>query len=432
MSTAHLYLTDNEVADFIKETKAETQYFYGQEGNEYGVCPYVSFYMHHDQKDFVSIANAAIDILYEIKDMADLPFSMVRNPKTTHWVKPNDKNMSLDYLRAQALWHHENEELLMLGGTDMDGPGCSACWAVSSYTSRVASSYYSFVKITFRDSWYQKNKGIWNDFVLRCISRLKPEHCYSGYEIGTTTMSVCGAYESDVMERICADYFYGLDIDHPPRMDYHARDNTDGLVPWRHLGSGIRTPTWCFMLSPYWREKLGKSVSEVKQALSHPDIQIIEIPYASAEGASDSEVGLWIRLGELSLYPVEEGIPELLTLASALIKPIRCDFLQLFTLDPWEDDPNPRFDDDNSPLWMARFDPDSQWPTPSARTAMKFAPTGTDLRCAAGGACPYPGIWWTPANPSARRVFQQGEVMPDFPESTYGATIWYRESEQRI
>ncbi|MCE1184766.1 MAG: hypothetical protein LWW92_04045 [Rhodocyclales bacterium] len=430
MSTAHIYLKDDEIADFVQETKNETQYFYGQEGYEYGVCPYISFYVFHDQKKFLSVANAAIDILDELKNMADLPFASVCNPKTANWVVPTDANMSLEYLRKQAIWHHENKELFILGATDMDGPECSACWAFSSYTSRVASSYYSFVKITFRDSWYQKNKSIWNDFVLRCISRLQPEHCYSGYEIGTTTMSVFGAYESDVMERICADYFYGVDIDHPPKMDYHARNSEDGWAPRTKLGGGLRTPTWCFMLSPYWRKKLGKSVSEVKQALSHPDIHIIEIPYASAEGGAD-DVGLWIRMGELSLYPVEEGVPELLTLGSALIKPIRCDLLQLFTLHPWEGDPNPRFDFENGPLWMARFDPDSQWPTPSARAPMKFSPTGDDLRCPAGAACPRSGIWWTPADSNARRAFLQGEEMPDFPESTYGATIWYRESEQR-
>jgi hypothetical protein len=126
MSTTDLYLTANEIADFVQQTKIDTQCFYGEEGCEYGVCPYISFYIFHEQKDFVSIANAAIDILHEIKDMADLPFSMVCHPKTANWVKPNDKNMSLDYLRAQALWHHENEELLILGATDMDEAGCSA------------------------------------------------------------------------------------------------------------------------------------------------------------------------------------------------------------------------------------------------------------------------------------------------------------------
>ncbi|MFH4150896.1 hypothetical protein WAI81_19820, partial [Acinetobacter baumannii] len=71
---------------------------------------------------------------------------------------------------------------------------------------------------------------------------------------------------------------------------------------------------------------------------------------------------LWIRLGELSLYPVEEGVPDLLVMANELIKPIRCNDLKLTTLDAWDDDPNPRFDIENSPQWIARFDKDSHWP----------------------------------------------------------------------
>jgi|GEM_PF-4253058 len=50
-------------------------------------------------------------------------------------------------------------------------------------------------------------------------------------------------------------------------------------------------------------------------------------------------------------------------------------------------------------------------------------------RCEAGQPCPQAGIWWTPAKPDARRAFVQGEAMPDFPGSSYGATIWYREAE---
>nr|WP_294864155.1 hypothetical protein [uncultured Pseudogulbenkiania sp.] len=50
-------------------------------------------------------------------------------------------------------------------------------------------------------------------------------------------------------------------------------------------------------------------------------------------------------------------------------------------------------------------------------------------RVEAGHPCPQAGLWWTPAKPDARRACAQGEVMPDFPNSRYGATIWYREAE---
>ena len=45
-------------------------------------------------------------------------------------------------------------------------------------------------------------------------------------------------------------------------------------------------------------------------------------------------------------------------------------------------------------------------------------------RCEANHPCPKTGYWWTPAKQNSRAYFQQGEVMPDFPNSSYGATIW--------
>ncbi len=50
-------------------------------------------------------------------------------------------------------------------------------------------------------------------------------------------------------------------------------------------------------------------------------------------------------------------------------------------------------------------------------------------RCQANAPCPQAGTWWTPAKPDARRAFAQGDIMPDYPDSSYGATIWYREAE---
>jgi hypothetical protein len=50
-------------------------------------------------------------------------------------------------------------------------------------------------------------------------------------------------------------------------------------------------------------------------------------------------------------------------------------------------------------------------------------------RVAAGQPCPQSGTWWTPAKPDARRAFAQGDTMPDYPDSSYGATVWYREAE---
>ncbi|MDR0563627.1 MAG: immunity 71 family protein [Azoarcus sp.] len=50
-------------------------------------------------------------------------------------------------------------------------------------------------------------------------------------------------------------------------------------------------------------------------------------------------------------------------------------------------------------------------------------------RCDGGGQCPKEGWWTSHAAPDriGRRYFKQGETMPNFPLSTWGATIWYLE-----
>lgn len=64
-----------------------------------------------------------------------------------------------------------------------------------------------------------------------------------------------------------------------------------------------------------------------------------------------------------------------------------------------------------------------------ARQYQPDHPQNQQGRCEAGQPCPQAGNWWTPAKPVARREFAVGDIMPDYPDSTYGATIWYREAE---
>lgn len=52
-----------------------------------------------------------------------------------------------------------------------------------------------------------------------------------------------------------------------------------------------------------------------------------------------------------------------------------------------------------------------------------------NMRCEGGNICPQDGNWWTPANREGHRSFKKGEIMPDYPASSYGSTIWYRVKE---
>ena len=80
------------------------------------------------------------------------------------------------------------------------------------------------------------------------------------------------------------------------------------------------------------------------------------------------------------------------------------------------------------PIWtLIRRVPDRYIAVPPEGFYPKDRPsTG---RVEANHPCPQGGTWWTPAKPDARRTFAVGDIMPDYPDSSYGATIWYREAE---
>jgi hypothetical protein len=55
---------------------------------------------------------------------------------------------------------------------------------------------------------------------------------------------------------------------------------------------------------------------------------------------------------------------------------------------------------------------------------------GLRLRAEGGQQCPTTGFWFTPAGKDSRRHFQQGDIMPVFDGSQYGATIWQWSEQQ--
>jgi hypothetical protein len=55
---------------------------------------------------------------------------------------------------------------------------------------------------------------------------------------------------------------------------------------------------------------------------------------------------------------------------------------------------------------------------------------GLRLRVEGGQQCSATGFWFTPAGKDSRRHFQQGDIMPVFVGSQYGATIWQWSEQQ--
>jgi hypothetical protein len=372
MSTADLAFPPDEIEWLIKDSVAnDALSTIGPVGRELGLCPYINFYIYHQPEDYLSVADRFITVWDEFQTPMDLPFKKVFKSRTQVWLGAKDKRFPAD-LHAEASFLDDQGRTFFLMGTDMDSPDDSPRWSYGAFVAAVPQMSYSSLKLVFRHKWYAaQNQQRWQAFVHRCITLLQPEPCYMGYEVGNGGLSVMGAYEGDVLERICADHFYGMDIDHPSDMRFRNHEDEDGYVNPSRLGAGLRPPTWCFMLSPFWLNKLGQTESQVRSTLADPRIRITAFPYPTNAHNPHGASGLWIELGDLDLYPVENGVPELLRKANALIRPIRCDELNLNSLDPWDDDPNPRFDYESSQRWMARFDDASEWPSAEVRAGVR-------------------------------------------------------------
>ena len=424
MSTSDTFLSDEEIFELTRDMRENTSIIYGEDDQEFGITPYITFYIYHQEDEVEAIANAIID-LYEAfeSNIIDKPFKLKYRCKTSTWKNAEKWQRTRQELLDEMHEGYKKYFVYFIAATTGDSGYQSARWALES-SIRDDGGRYSSLKLSFADQWYREYRQQWYGFVEKCLVKLNPIQAYSGYEIGNTTHFNIVPPEFETVERIFSDYFYGLDIDHPSNMS-HTHDNPDGYINSSALGAGLRTPTWCFLLSPYWIEKLELTEEEIRLKLNDPRIEITKLP----DPTNAHKFSLWIRLGDLSLYPVEEGVPDLLVMANELIQPIRCNELKLTTLDAWDDDPNPRFDIESSPKWIARFDQDSTWPE-GKRVNLKNnnSEVGTKLAIRAGEKCPQTGYWFTVAKENSRQYFKEGEILPDI-KSDWGDVYWQFDGE---
>jgi hypothetical protein len=425
-------MDSEEVRVFIEETKKhEGIELFGYEDQEKGICPFITFYIYqvNGAQDFVPLADKILDIAEEFDQLKDEPFKLMYKGSTGTWLRPGDKRLPTDWrLQARRTANGEFKyDCFWYRATDMASDCATARWAICGIVTDTPTIDYCTLKLTFRYQWYLKNKARWHDFVQRCVQTLQPDQCYSGFEVGNGGFGLMGSFEGDVMERISADYFYGMDIDKSAASNFHNFDDADGYVNPTDIGAGLRPPTWCFALSPYWLKRLGLQTHEVRSMLSDPRIKITDIAYAPSRHNPEGLGGLWIELGELSLYPVEDGVPDLLVKANALIRPVRCDYLKLTDLTRWDDDPNPVFDPQSSVRWMQRFDEDSDWPNAAARKPMVPAPSPSTpaLMAHPSQPCPKAGLWFAPRLQNQTVRVELGEPMPVQTMAPSGAVIWY-------
>ncbi|AMW79654.1 hypothetical protein AMD27_12650 [Acinetobacter sp. TGL-Y2] len=422
MSTSNSYLNEQEIIELVRDIPLDTSILYGEENNEFGVCPYITFYIYHQNESIDQIGNKIIEIYEEFENLIiDKPFKLRYQSDPSDWkdaIKTKKNKQQLIEIMKTSLYKHM---VYFIGATTADSNLQSPRWGFKGSLQEI-NTMYSQVKFNFGDKWYKSNQAIWNSFIKKCLVKLNPIQAYSGYEIGNVGQFSFISPEFETVERTFSEFFYGLDIDHQ-NMDL-SHENMFVEEDRDALGGGIRTPTWCFLLSPYWLAKLGLSEEQIREKLNDPRIEITKIE----DSENPNQYSLWIHLGELSLYPVEEGVPDLLVMANELIKPIRCDNLKLTTLDAWDDDPNPRFDAVSAKQWIARFDEDSTWPELKRVDIEVQEQERIDI-VTAGSPCPHEGYWHTFAKENTRQYFKQGDIFPNF-ESDWGDVYWQFDAEE--
>jgi hypothetical protein len=132
-------------------------------------------------------------------------------------------------------------------------------------------------------------------------------------------------------------------------------------------------------------------------------------------------------LGDIGGYPVEcMGMPDdqiqhLNKLVGLMLT--HCENITNTADNRWEDD-----------ILVEEYTGPIDWP-PNWREDITrelgvVSVTPSVTRCEGGQPCPRSGYWWTPARKGSRQHFTQGEIMPDYPGSSYGVTIWQWDAGQ--
>ncbi|AYD64963.1 DUF3396 domain-containing protein [Achromobacter sp. B7] len=412
MSTTHPLIDDQDLAGMIEDLKKWPNTAIHNGSFELSVSPFLTFYFNYDRDQYQRTTLDLIDVHESFESLLGHPYTVATHPRSERphrygserlgelrdWARktPVDKNFTVNFTDEAEHKSSPTHGAYLWRASDWGG----------------GDQNYSSLQLYFRWRWWLANKGAWRQFVLDAIARLKPAQVYSGFAMANP-LEFGMRSEVAVWDRALTPHFYGLDT-----------DDTFGMTFMPQLPAGIRPPTWGFFLSDIWREKLDISRDEVVAQLSDSRIRIDTL-----------SCGQWIELGpQPELYPVEDGVPELPVLANRLLRRIRHPLLDLVGSGEWDGDPNERFDRRDTQRWLARFDDDSDWPTPEirGRTPGPAPAEPTPTHVVVGEDIPSDGWWYTLAKTGSRQYFKAGEPAPAIHQGpSRGRVIWQRDIDQR-
>jgi hypothetical protein len=246
-------------------------------------------------------------------------------------------------------------------------------------------SVRSFLKMTLPWEILEEVGGVnfYHGWLLYLCNQVQADHGYGGL---SSTLPY-DHYKYAPMEMQLAQQYSGLEVD-------------SLLISFSlELIDSIKGVNWYTVLSTRFVERLG-GVDALAHAFSnHGHIQLFN--YSG---------GVVIRAGEYPELGGKDGNnPKAYVAVNRVIRPLRISNPeQLQTCSSYGD----TFDEEGTVRWYARFDE-------------KEPPSTMPGRLAAGEPCSVTGYWSSPAQTNSLQKFEQGEIMPEFKGSSWGATFWY-------
>lgn len=243
----------------------------------------------------------------------------------------------------------------------------------------------SYIKLVFPWSLLLESDGLarYQQWLTYLCNQVEAEHGYGG-------LSSILPYDYDSYmptEYQLAQQYSGLEVD------------TFAYSLGRELLDHIKGINWFTVLGNTFVERLGGENVIHQQLSGRGDVEIL--PY---------DHGVIIRAGEYpELCAKDDRLPAAYVAVNKAVRSVRIPNPdQLHSYSPYGD----CFDMESTARWYARFDQEN---------SVAQTPTRTE----SGHPCPRAGYWFSPARNNSKRYFKQGEIMPAFDESSWGATLWY-------
>ena len=222
---------------------------------------FTTLYFHYPAEHASEAAVSLVQLFEVFEQLVDARFKLETHPKTERPHPYGSKRLPprLDWAQncpaAKNFLFQVSDE----PNTASSPATYAQMWRSSSWTAG-ENNAYSFAQFYIGLNWLGRNQEAWRGFVASAAERLGADQIYAGLAFANPMDTGC-RYEVAAWERALAPHFHGLDIDFPFSMA-------------RALQEGIRPPTWAFLLSDRWRDKLGLTRAQVRAAL---DLSLIHI-----------------------------------------------------------------------------------------------------------------------------------------------------------